>query len=79
MVFRAGHHPWNDFDRRENLREVSFVLTDAADASLCAWTRIGIPQRKHQPRVVGSCPLSKRSDASDAMSTKCVIVERCHG
>ena len=75
MVFRAGHHPWNDFDRRENLREVSFVLTDAADASLCAWTRIGIPQRKHQPRAVGSS-LSKRSDAADAMSTKCVIVER---
>lgn len=36
MVFRTGHHPWNDFDRRENLREVNSVLTDAADASLCA-------------------------------------------
>lgn len=79
MVFRAGHHPWIDFDRRENLREVSFVLTDAADASLCAWTRIGIAQRKHQARAVGSCPLAKRSDASDALSTKGVIVERCHG
>jgi hypothetical protein len=79
MVFRAGHHPWNDFDRRENLREVSFVLTDAADVSLCARTRIGIAQRKHEARAVGSCPLAKRSEAFDAVSTKGVIMERCHG